>query len=83
MAAPLQPQFALSLTQVLVLDLDRRMRQAEARLHCFICTEKRCPGLVHASYDKVAAHGVNTGRYRPNMKVVDSRHAGNVQQLTL
>ena len=83
MAAPLQPQFALSLTQALILDLDRRMRQTEADLHCVICTQSRGPRLVYVSQDEVATHGVNTGRYRPNMKIVDSRYAGNVQQLSL
>ena len=42
------------LPQILILDLDRRVRQAEAGLHRPLCAKKSRAGLSHIGHDQVA-----------------------------
>lgn len=59
------------------------MRQAEAGFHRRLGAEKRRPGLRHIGHHEVGAHGVDAGGDRPDVQMMDRRHAGNAQQLPL
>lgn len=58
------------------------MRQAEA-LHRLLSTQKGLSRLGHVRHDEVTTHGVEAGRDRPDVPIVDGCHAGNGQQPAL